>query len=141
MPLLAAGTMAVGAWLISVAEGAADLPAVTVGLLLAVLSSVFMTLTALIHLCVAREVLFTRESIIVRQTGRRDVELPFIAYQHQWVADCSSPWGVRLMLFGRNRGCFVWSAPGWFREALREIARIQAEEGWYPPEKNEQAGH
>jgi hypothetical protein len=44
---------------------------------------------------------------------------------------------VRLIVFGFNRGCMLVLPPEWVVGALREVRRIQEEEGWYSPDRPE----
>lgn len=109
---------------------------VALGIAGAVGAAAVLTVLCLIHFVAAREVRFTRDSLVIKQTGRRRMVLPYCAYKREWVMDDSGGEGsLRILMFERNRGCIVLMAPQWLRVALHEVARIQEEEGWYTPDR------
>lgn len=113
---------------------AAEFAFAALSLVLVVLAAAGLISVLLLHLLAAREVHFTRDCLLIRQTGRRELILPYSTYQEEWVADPGDGSGaVRILVFGRNRGCWILGPPVWLRTALGEIARIQQEEGWYDP--------
>lgn len=116
---------------------AADVASLACALVFEAIAGAGIVGIAALHLCTAREVRFTREALLVHQTGRDPLVLPFAAYQREWVADTSGSASIRLIVFGRNRGCTILGAPDWMRDAFDEVARIQMEEGWYEPMHDE----
>lgn len=110
-----------------------NVPLFSLGLMSTASGLAAVVTLSLAHFIVSREVRFTLDRMIVRQTGRADLILPYSAYQREWVADLSNERLVRIITFGRNRGCTIVMPPDWLLDALREIARIQQEEGWYEP--------
>ncbi len=131
--LIVFGAVTLFGGLIVLASGFEQFAMVTLGLFMATVGASVWTGIVIWHFCVAQEVRFTRESMVIHQTARPDLVLPFDGYQREWVVDCSGARTVRIIIFGRNRGCTVIQPPEWFYQGLEEIARIQAEEGWYAP--------
>jgi hypothetical protein len=133
LPAVSLVLFAAGLYFVATSVGLSDIGRMTGGLLTLLVGAVGLGSLVSIHLCLAREVLFTRDAMIVRQTGRRPLRLPYCGYQHDWVADTSTRGSIRLIVFRQNRGCTVLAPPAWFEDAVAEIARIQQEEGWYAP--------
>jgi hypothetical protein len=104
------------------------------GLLLATGGGAALVAYALIHACVAREVRFTHDELIVRQTGREDMVLAYASYGEHWIVDASRPKTIRVIVTANHRGCTILSPPDWMRLAFEEVERIQEEEGWYEPQ-------
>ena len=132
--VLACLIILLGIHLIATSVQVSDIYRMTAGLVIGTGGSVILVILGVLHGTTAREIRFTRESLIIRQTGHKELILPFCEYQHEWVADLSNERLVRLIVFGRNRGCSLLLPEQWVLDGLREISRIQAEEGWYEPE-------
>lgn len=136
-PIAGAAILACG---ITVAARGATKSAVeelAIGMFVGTIGGMVLASMGIAHLIAAREVRFTRDRLFIRQLGRPLLELPYCDYQHHWVADLSNPSMVRLLVFGRNRGCTILHPPEWVCVALHEIGRIQREEGWYLPENRD----
>lgn len=133
-----AGALLVAGFLLFVASNGLDdgLEQATAGILMCVAGSAALAKVAILHLCVARRVAFTRDRVVVWQTLRQPLLLSYAGYQHDWVVDSTNPRALRLLLFRDNRGCTVWDPPEWVAGAFAEIARIAREEGWYEPEES-----
>jgi hypothetical protein len=124
------GLAGFGFWMVGLGLERGGFEEVTAGLLELTLGLSLLTGVAVVHAIAAREVRFTRDSIIVRQTGRRALELDYADYQQRWVADLGNPAAVRLVVFEPNRGCTVLLPELWLVEALQEVGRVQEQEGW-----------
>ncbi|MCB2155284.1 hypothetical protein KQI84_10375 [bacterium] len=134
VPLVSIGVMVGGLALIRDSLSQSNLAELTTGLLMIVAAGGSLVLLLISHLTLAREIRFTRDRLVIHQTGREPVVLAYSNYQRSWVVDLSHQDSVRFIVFHGNRGCTVLSPPDWFLTGLMEIVRIQHEEGWYDPQ-------
>ncbi|MBX3729824.1 MAG: hypothetical protein KF858_11615 [Candidatus Sumerlaeia bacterium] len=129
-PWVGLALVALGVWMVRAGMERGGFEEVTAGLLELTLGLSLLVGVVMLHAVAAREVRFTRDSIIVRQTGRGALVLDYADYQQRWVADMQNPAAVRLVVFEPNRGCTILLPELWLVEALREVGRIQEQEGW-----------
>lgn len=120
-------------YLILSSETIVDAGRMSVGFVAAVFAGVGLLCGTVALFVAAREVRFTIDHVEVHRLGRRTLRLAYSRYERDWVADCHHTNVVRLLVMRGNTACTLYLPPEWLREALDEIARIQAEEGWYDP--------
>lgn len=132
---VAAGVVGLAASLYLVFTSATidDAGRMSVGFVSAVFSGLALVGGIIVLFVAAREARFTFDHLEVRRFGRRPLRLAYSRYDRDWVADCGHVHVVRLIVLRGNTACSLYLPPDWLRDALDEVARIQAEEGWYDP--------
>lgn len=133
---LSLGLLAAGAGMQMAAMERGDATLQAVAFLTVVVAGMGLAVAAVLHFIAAREVRFTRESLVVRQPFHRDATLPYSTYEVDWMVDVTPAGNARVIVFEPHRACTVLMPPEWFRTALAEVARIQEEEGWYEPRED-----
>ncbi|MEQ8821082.1 MAG: hypothetical protein RLY93_12640 [Sumerlaeia bacterium] len=134
VPPLALLGLAVGFEAVREGSASTELEWVVGGLLLILISCVALAILAISHFVLARRIRLTHECLHITQSLRDPLCLSYDRYGQSWIADGFEGAGpIRIIVFEHHRGCTVPNPPEWLRLALAEIARIQDEEGWYPP--------
>lgn len=125
--------LAVSLWLVLTSETINDAGRLSVGFVAAVFSGLAIIAGVIVLYVAACEVRFTIDQLEVRRLGRRTLRLAYSGYERDWIVDAGHEHVVRLIVMRGNTACSIYLPPDWLRGAFDEVARIQAEEGWYEP--------